>query len=60
MGYERAGIPSYWVIDPAELRLIAWELQDGRYVEVADVAADAEWTASLPFEVVIRPGTPLD
>lgn len=58
--YERAGVPSYWVVDPNELRLIAWDLVDGRYVQVADVAADGRWTASLPFEVTVRPGALLD
>ena len=58
--YERAGVASYWVVDPTELRLVAWDLHDGRYVEVADVAADETWTASLPFEVTLRPGSLLD
>lgn len=58
--YERAGVPSYWVVDPTELRLVAWDLVDGRYVEVADVAGGESWTATLPFEVTVRPGTLLD
>jgi len=58
--YERAGVVSYWVVDPDELRLIAWELQDGRYVEVADVAGDEEWTAAAPYDVTVVPGRLLD
>lgn len=58
--YERADVASYWVVDPTELRLVAWDLQDGRYVEVADVAGDETWTASLPFEVTVSPGSLLD
>ncbi|WP_436699277.1 Uma2 family endonuclease [Nocardioides sp. BYT-33-1] len=58
--YERAGVPSYWIVDPRELRLVAWELRDGRYAEIADVAADQAWTARTPFEVTIRPGALLD
>ena len=58
--YERAGIPSYWVIDPAVLHLIVWELHDGRYVEVADVSPEETWTATQPFEVAITPGRLLD
>ncbi|WGX98617.1 Uma2 family endonuclease [Nocardioides sp. L-11A] len=58
--YERAGVPSYWILDPTELRLVAWELRRGRYVEVADVGADQAWTATAPFEVTVRPGALLD
>jgi len=58
--YERAGIASYWVVDPIELRLIVWELRAGRYVEVADIGPGGEWMASQPFEVMIRPGELLD
>ena len=54
--YERAAIASYWVVDPHELRLVAWELVDGRYVEVADVGPGESWTASRPFEITIAPG----
>ena len=58
--YERAGIASYWVVDPITLRFTAWELQDGRYVEVADIGPDGDWTSSEPFEVTIRPSELLD
>ncbi len=54
--YERFGVPSYWVVDPDDLTLVAWELRDGRYVEVADVGDDQEWTATRPFEVTVHPG----
>ena len=53
--YERAGVPSYWVVDPDELRLIAWALHNGRYVEVADVAAGEDWRTSSPFDLTISP-----
>ena len=53
--YEEAGAQSYWVIDPVELRLLAWELRDGTYVEVADVGPGETWTAALPFDVTIAP-----
>ncbi|TRW44257.1 Uma2 family endonuclease [Georgenia yuyongxinii] len=35
--YEAAGTSSYWVVDPEEPAVTAWELVTGRYVEVADV-----------------------
>ncbi len=58
--YERAGVPSYWVVDPFELRLLAWELVGGRYAQVADVAAEETWTARAPFPVTVRPGALAD
>ncbi len=58
--YERAGVPSYWIVDPGEPRLVAWELREGRYVEMADVAGGRAWTATAPFEVTIRPSDLLD
>lgn len=57
---EEFGCPSYWVIDPDEPRLIAWELRDGKYVEVANVAGDETWAATLPFPVAITPAALLD
>lgn len=58
--YRRAGVPSYWVVDPEAMRLVAWELRGEEYVEVADVGPDGEWTASQPFPVTVRPGRLLD
>ncbi|WP_323793324.1 Uma2 family endonuclease [Nocardioides sp.] len=55
--YEEAGCASYWVVDPLELRLLAWELRDGTYVQVADVGEDEAWSAVLPFPVTITPST---
>lgn len=57
---ERAGCPSYWVIDPQGPRLTVWELVDGSYVEVADVAPDETWHAALPYPVAITPKDLLD
>jgi Uma2 family endonuclease len=58
--YEAAGCPAYWVIDPDEPSLLAWELRDGVYVEVAEVQADASFTASVPFEVTVCPARLVD
>jgi Uma2 family endonuclease len=58
--FEAAGVTSYWVVDQAGPRLRAWGLRDGGYVEVADVGPDESWAASLPFEVVVRPGELVD
>lgn len=53
--YQRAGVRSYWMVDPLVPRLIALELQDGEYVEIADISGDQSWTAVHPFEVTIIP-----
>lgn len=53
--FEAAGCPSYWVVDPSQPRLTAWELRDGTYVEVADVAGDSSWTSESPHPVRITP-----
>ncbi|TYL45002.1 Uma2 family endonuclease [Nocardioides sp. BGMRC 2183] len=53
--YEKAGVPSYWIVDPEVPSLTAWQLQDGRYAAVASVAAEEEWTATEPFAVTLRP-----
>lgn len=53
--FERAGCPSFWIVDPLQPSLTAWELRDGHYVEVAYVTGDQSWSASLPFPVTICP-----
>jgi Uma2 family endonuclease len=53
--YRDAGVPSYWVVDPVEPRLRVWRLEDGAYVEVADVSGNHEWTAAAPYAVTVRP-----
>jgi Uma2 family endonuclease len=50
--YQRYGVPSYWVIDPLEPSLIAFELDEtGRYQIVAEVAGDKPFEATQPFPV---------
>jgi Uma2 family endonuclease len=58
--FEAAGCPSYWVVDPIELVLTAWELNDGVYTEIARVRGDEEFKASRPFPVVVRPAALFD
>jgi len=58
--YERAGIGSYWVLDPNRPSLVAWELRDGVYVEVAEVAGEEPFRTELPFPVTVVPATLLD
>jgi len=53
--YERAGIASYWLVDPETLELTVHELREGRYVLIAVVGPDDTWTATAPFPVAITP-----
>ncbi|WP_107771703.1 Uma2 family endonuclease [Nocardioides sediminis] len=53
--YEAAGCPSYWVIDPDEPSLRAWELRDRTYVEVAVAVGNEEFLATLPATVTLVP-----
>jgi Uma2 family endonuclease len=53
--YRDAGVPSYWVMDPVDPRLRVWRLEEGAYVEIADVSGDEEWTSVAPYAVTVRP-----
>ena len=53
--YEAASTPSYWVVDPTDLTLIAWDLVDGAYVEVGHVAGHEPFVATQPFDVTVVP-----
>jgi Uma2 family endonuclease len=53
--YERAGVASYWVVDPGVPRLVAWELQDQGFVQVADVAGSATFATHRPFKMTLTP-----
>jgi hypothetical protein len=50
-----AGAPASWVVDPVKPRLLARELREGEYVEVANISGDDEWTAEKPCSVTVRP-----
>lgn len=54
--YERLGVASYWVLDPKEPALVAFELDgDGRYDLLAEVKDDDTFHAVRPFPVQIVP-----
>jgi Uma2 family endonuclease len=53
--YERAGVQSYWLVDPEVPSLTVLERRDGRYVEVAQVEGDDAWTAAEPYAVTVVP-----
>jgi Uma2 family endonuclease len=52
--FEAAGCASYWVVDPEQASVVAWDLRDGRYVEVAN--GTEVFRATRPFEVGVVPG----
>jgi Uma2 family endonuclease len=52
---EAAGCPAYWVVDPDTPELIAWELRDGTYAQVAKVTGDEIARLTVPFEVSVVP-----
>jgi Uma2 family endonuclease len=58
--YGEAGTESYSVVDPSVPRLVAWELDGGTYVKVADVEGDEAWTAQAPYPVTIVPSALID
>ena len=58
--YAAAGCQSYWVVDPDGPAMTAWDLRGGRYVEVAHVSGDEQFTASAPYDVLITPVHLLD
>ncbi|MFC9690757.1 Uma2 family endonuclease [Kribbella sp. NPDC056951] len=53
--YQDAGCAAYWVVDPDTPSLIAWELRDGAYVQVAKVTGDETAYLTSPFEVSVVP-----
>jgi Uma2 family endonuclease len=52
---QTAGCPSYWVVDVDEPSIIAWQLVDGTYVEVARASGSQRIQVSQPFEVAFTP-----
>jgi Uma2 family endonuclease len=51
--YEDTGVASFWVIDPDEPSLRAWDLADGRYAERAHVTGGIEASLEHPFPVIV-------
>lgn len=53
--YEEAGCASYWVVDPDEPSITAWNLGDGGYGEPTVVTGDEAYAADRPFPVEVVP-----
>jgi Uma2 family endonuclease len=55
--YQDAGVPSYWIIDPAAPSITALELVDGQYMTVAEAFGDEAAMLEKPFPVTIVPAS---
>lgn len=55
--YEDAGVTSYWIVDPTVPSFVAYDLVDGRYVEVAAASGSESAEATLPFPTRVVPAT---
>lgn len=51
--YERFGVESYWILDPTARTLVAFELHDGDYEQVASLGPDDSFDFERPFPVRI-------
>lgn len=53
--YERAGVPSYWVVDPDSLEITVWEAGvSGEYAETARAGLDgSDLRVERPFPVTL-------
>jgi Uma2 family endonuclease len=52
---ESARCPSYWVVDPHEPALTAWELTGEAYRQVGHVVGDEVFRAERPYPVEVTP-----
>jgi Uma2 family endonuclease len=53
--YEEAGVTSYWVVDPLEPSITAWELVDGVYVEAGRAVGEDALRLTVPYDVAVVP-----
>ena len=53
--YASAGIPSYWVVDPDVPEIIAWQLDNDAYRQVAHASTDEQITLSTPWPATFTP-----
>jgi Uma2 family endonuclease len=58
--YEDCGVGSYWLIDPEEPSVLAYELREGRYVEAGRASGSTELRLDLPFPVSLTPSALTD
>jgi Uma2 family endonuclease len=53
--YRELGIAHYWLVDPDEPSIVAYELRGGAYVEVGRAVGDETFDAEQPFAVRVVP-----
>ncbi len=53
--YEKAGVASYWLVDPAGPSITVLELADGRYQEVARAQGDESIEVTAPVPMRLTP-----
>jgi len=55
--YERFGIASYWVVVPDREKpsVVAFDLSNGTYKQIAHVSGDELFRAERPFPVTVVP-----
>ncbi len=55
--YADAGVASYWVIDPAEPSIVAWNAVGGEYQPAGRASGQESVTLRRPYPVTITPAT---
>jgi Uma2 family endonuclease len=58
--YAEHGVPSYWIIDPAEPSLLALELAGDAYTVVTEVGGEEMAALKRPFPVSVVPARLVD
>jgi Uma2 family endonuclease len=53
--YESAGVGSYWVVDPEEPSVLAWDLVKGRYQVAGSAAGGEGLDLRFPFPISLSP-----
>jgi len=53
--YAECGVAAYWVVDPEEVSLRAWQLVEGYYVDVGHASGEQPLTLTQPYPVTLIP-----
>lgn len=53
--FAQFGVPYVWFADPAEPSVVAYELVEGRYVEMGEAVGDQTLMVERPFRVEVNP-----